>query len=119
MTCLIFRSCTALEALWLTGVDWPKARAQIGAAIRGELFLTFHLRIQLQIYYSELVVFVFLVVWDAQGTGCRLIFFSLRAYVCVLLTALSFHSILQNATKAWSCEIPAPTVFGGLTAMAR
>lgn len=37
VTCLIFRSCTALEALWLTGVDWPKARAQIGAAIRGEL----------------------------------------------------------------------------------
>ena len=40
VTRLIFRSCTTLEALWLTGVDWPRARADIGAAIRSELFLT-------------------------------------------------------------------------------
>ena len=38
VTGLVLRSCRTLEALWLTGVDWPKARAQIGAAIRSERF---------------------------------------------------------------------------------
>ena len=96
VTCLIFRSCTALEALWLTGVDWPKARAQIGAAIRGELFLSFHLRIQLQ----ELVVFVFSCCVDgcgmhkARAADCQ-IDFLLLVCVCVRLCACCWQLCLS------------------------
>ncbi|CAK9025632.1 unnamed protein product [Durusdinium trenchii] len=37
VTQYICRSCRSLEALWLKGIDWPKARIQIAAAIKNEL----------------------------------------------------------------------------------